>query len=117
MAVLDWQKETRMGVKQYGANAVEQEKAMLRDQWKREDEYEKEMERQKFMLNRERNMELIRHNEAEKLLREEQERMEKERDKKMLNDALYREKALENLELEEKNQRRKEVVELQQHYF
>ena len=49
--------------------------------------------------------------------RDEQERMEKERDKKMLNNALYREKALENLELEEKSQRRKEVVELQQHYF
>ena len=45
---------------------------MLSDQWKNEEEYEKEQERQKFVLNRERNMELIRHNEAEKLLRDAQ---------------------------------------------
>jgi hypothetical protein len=43
------------------------------------------------VLNRERNLELIRHNEAEKRLREEQLRMEKERDKDMLNVALTRE--------------------------
>lgn len=57
---------------------------MLKNQWKSEEEYEKEMERQKFVLNRERNLELIRHNEAEKILREEQMRLEKERDKNML---------------------------------
>ena len=45
---------------------------MLSEEWKREEEQEREMERQKFILNRERNLELIRHNEAEKKLREEQ---------------------------------------------
>jgi hypothetical protein len=49
------------------------------------------MERQKHVLTVERNLELIRHNEAEKLLREEQLRVEKERDKIMLNKALTRE--------------------------
>jgi hypothetical protein len=49
------------------------------------------LERQKFILNRERNLELIRHNEAEKKLREEQLRLEKGRDKEMLNGALTRE--------------------------
>lgn len=44
---------------------------MLATQWKKEEEYERELERQKFVLNRERNLELIRHNEAEKKLREE----------------------------------------------
>ena len=39
---------------------------MLNTQWKNEEEHEKEIERQKFLLNRERNLELIRHNEAEK---------------------------------------------------
>jgi hypothetical protein len=43
---------------------------MLAEQWKREEEQERELERQKFILNRERNLELIRHNEAEKKLRE-----------------------------------------------
>lgn len=49
------------------------------------------MERQKFIVNRERNLELIRHNEAEKQLREEQEKRGKERDKYMLQNALDRE--------------------------
>jgi hypothetical protein len=44
---------------------------MLKTQWTKEEEYEREMDRQKFILNRERNLELIRHNEAEKRLREE----------------------------------------------
>ena len=44
---------------------------MLKNQWQKEEEDEKEVERQKFVLNRERNLELIRHNEAEKLLKEE----------------------------------------------
>lgn len=64
---------------------------MLRDQWKKEEDYEKEMERQKFMLNRERNLELIRHNEAEKKLRDEQESKIKDRDRQMLQEALNRE--------------------------
>lgn len=71
MAVLDWQKQTRSLVKDSEKGAVDQERNMLQSQWKNEEEYEKEMERQKFVLNRERNLELIRHNEAEKILREE----------------------------------------------
>ena len=43
---------------------------MLKDQWTKEEEFERELERQKFILNRERNLELLRHNEAEKKLRE-----------------------------------------------
>jgi hypothetical protein len=64
---------------------------MLKTQWTREEEYEREMERQKFILNRERNLELIRHNEAEKRLREEQLGREKERDRLMLEEALTKE--------------------------
>ncbi len=57
---------------------------MLAHNWKSEEEKEREMERQRFILNRERNLDLIRHNEAEKKLREEQEHLEKDRDRKML---------------------------------
>lgn len=42
------------------------------------------MERQKFVLNRERNLELIRHNEAEKVLRDAQDKVEKDRDRYLL---------------------------------
>lgn len=75
------------------------------------------MERQKFILNRERNLELIRHNEAEKKLREETSRVEKERDREMLNKALTKEQQLERLEQDEKLKRRQEVGDLQQYYL
>jgi len=39
---------------------------MLKQQWVREDLIDAEQERQKFVLNRERNLELINHNAAEK---------------------------------------------------
>jgi len=42
---------------------------MLKTQWATEIEADKEQERQKFLLNRERNLELIAHNAAEKELR------------------------------------------------
>lgn len=42
---------------------------MLNRQWARELESDKEAERQKFILNRERNLELINHNAAERELR------------------------------------------------
>lgn len=74
------------------------------------------MERQKYVLNRERNLELIRHNEAEKVLRDEAEKLEKDRDRMLLQAALDKEKSLEQLEAEEKSRRIKEVVELQKHY-
>lgn len=57
---------------------------MLQNQWRLEDEKEKEAEKQKFLLNRERNLELIQHNAQEKYIRELAEKAEKERDKAML---------------------------------
>jgi hypothetical protein len=72
MAVLDWQKDTRVQGKQQDHQLTDMERQMLKEQWKREEEHEREMERQRHVLNRERNMELIRHNEAEQLLRDEQ---------------------------------------------
>jgi hypothetical protein len=75
------------------------------------------MERQKLLLNKERNLELLRHNDAEKLLKEDQLRSEKERDKIMLNTAIGREKEIERLEQEERSRRRKEVIDLQKFYM
>jgi hypothetical protein len=43
---------------------------MLTDQWKKEEDYEKEVKRQEFVLNRERNQDLIRHNQAEQIIRD-----------------------------------------------
>lgn len=90
---------------------------MLNEQWKKEQSYEQEIERQKHVLNRERNMELIRHNMAEKVLREEQLKSEKNRDRHMLSKAINREQEIERIEKEELLRRRNEVVELQQFYL
>ena len=90
---------------------------MLKEQWILEQEQERELERQKHLLNKERNLELLRHNDAEKLLKEDQLRTEKERDKQMLSTAIGREKEIERLEQEERSRRRKEVIDLQKFYM
>ena len=64
---------------------------MLKDQWAVEEQKEKQDAEQRFLLNRERNLELIQHNATEKQLREQAEQMERNRDKVLLNQALARE--------------------------
>jgi hypothetical protein len=70
MNVLDWQKNGRIIQKMAETSLVGDERAMLKEQWKKEEEHEREMERQRFIVNRERNLELIRHNEAEQTLKD-----------------------------------------------
>lgn len=106
-----------MQVKQQDRQLTDLEKQMLNEQWKREQDHEREIERQKHLLNRERNLELLRHNDAEKLLREEQLRSEKERDKEMLGKAINKEQEIERIEREELMRRRQEVVDLQKFYL
>ena len=117
MAFLNCQKETRQLTKQQEKDLTEMEKQMLKQQWQKEEEYERELQRQQFVLNRERNLELIRHNEAEKQLRGEQSKFEKERDREMLNNALTKEQMIERAEQEEKLRRRQEVIDLQKYYL
>ena len=57
---------------------------MLREQWAVEEQKEKQDAEQRFLLNRERNLELIQHNATEKQLREQAEQMERNRDKVLL---------------------------------
>jgi len=57
---------------------------MLKHQWAREVQADNEAERQKFVLNRERNLEIIQHNVAERELAAIQANAEKSRDKDML---------------------------------
>ena len=85
---------------------------MLKQQWINEEEREKKAEQQKFLLNRERNLELINHNATEKQLREQAEEQDRIRDKVLLDAALQREKQLQDLEVAEKQARRNEIVEL-----
>lgn len=89
---------------------------MLKEQWIKEEEREKRNEQQKFLLNRERNLELINHNATEKQLREHAEMQDKARDKVLLEAAMKKEKDIEDLEAAERAALKKEIVELQKHY-
>lgn len=72
-----------MGQTEKQKTAIEQE--MLKKQWAVEANADKEAERQKFILNRERNLELIQHNAAERELRQVQINADKKRDKEILS--------------------------------
>ena len=116
MAVLDWQKQTRGVQREAEKELIQREQAMLREQWTVEEQKEKQDAEQRFLLNRERNLELIAHNATEKQLREQAAQMELERDKQLLSAALTREKAVEDFEAAERLARRNEIQELQRHY-
>ena len=45
MTILDWQKDSRLLNKDRGRELTDMEKQMLNDQWKKEEEMEREMER------------------------------------------------------------------------
>ena len=89
---------------------------MLRQQWAIEETKEKCDAEQRFLLNRERNLELIAHNATEKQLREEAQQADRMRDKALLEVALGKERAVEQWESDERNARREEIRTLQVHY-
>lgn len=89
---------------------------MLREQWAVEEQKEKQDAEQRFLLNRERNLELIAHNATEKQLREQAHQADLDRDKVILNAALANEQAVRDYEEQERLARRREIQELQRHY-
>ena len=82
---------------------------MLREQWAIEEQKEKQDAEQRFLLNRERNLELIAHNATEKELREAAVQQDLARDKVLLNAALQRERDVEQYEADERLARRREI--------
>lgn len=116
MDIISWQNKSKAEHDKAEKQKVEQEKQMLNELWKLEEDKEKETERQRLLLNKERNLELIRHNQLEKEVKDLEEQKEKERDKMLLQMALDRENALHNLEVQEKEERRRDAKELQEHY-
>lgn len=115
LAVLDWQRASKEQSKEQDKQNLEAERKMLKEQWEIEADREKKIEQERHVLLRERNLGLIEHNQQEKLLREQAELSEKQRDLQLLNAALEREKALEQLEYEERMKHRAETIELQKY--
>ena len=70
MAVLDWQKTTREVQRLQEQELAKKEQAMLQQQWAVEEQKEQMLSQQQFILNRERNLELISHYATEKQLLE-----------------------------------------------
>lgn len=66
------------------SNLTEAEKAMLNTQWQIENAKEAELKKQALLLNKERNLEIIRQNLLEKQIIEAGQRQEKERDRDMV---------------------------------
>jgi len=113
LSVLDWQKQTREINKNKEKQLVAEERAMLKTQWDRELAHEKKVEEERYILNRERNKELIAHNAQEKILREQAELSEKQRDLILLNQQIEFERAVAAAEHEEKMKHRRETIEIQ----
>lgn len=67
--ILTWQTDQRQTQAEIEKAKRVQEQTMLQQQWTKELEADKEAQRQQFVLNRERNLELINHNAAERELR------------------------------------------------
>lgn len=85
IAVLDWQKQTKQVEKHKETEQLAKERVMLKTQWADELTREKHAEQEKFILNRERNRELISHNKQERALKEQADLAEKQRDLQLLN--------------------------------
>ena len=111
--MLDWQKQTHVIEKEQDADRTVKERAMLAQQWAIEQAREKKNEYEKYILNLERNKDLIAHNEQEKKLHDQAELAEKQRDLQLLNQGLAREAAIEKIEKDAHDQHRAETMELQ----
>ena len=80
LSVLEWQKQTREMNRKNEDDLLAAEREMLKRQWALDQEKERNLERERQILNRERNIELMKHNQQEKGLREQAELAEKQRD-------------------------------------
>ena len=110
--VLKWQNDQNSTKRQQETRMQKDEKNMLNEQWKIEDEAEQHRQTQQHLINKERNLELIRHNALEKQILESEAEKERQRDRDMVEQAVARENAINNLEKQERDERRREAKEL-----
>lgn len=111
MQKLNWQKDVREAQRAAETKKSEEEKAMLRTQWKEEDMRAKALEDERARQMRELNIELARHNALEKGLKEKMATVEKERDKEMIREVLEADRKMAELEHEMKLRRLAEAKE------
>ena len=86
------------------------EKQKLKEQWKMDEENELKEKIYKRELNKKVNEDIEYYNELEKKKREYNEKLEKEQDKKMINDILRKERALDEIDRLEKLRKKDELM-------
>ena len=86
------------------------EKQKLKEQWKMDEENELKEKIYKRELNKKVNEDIEYYNELEKQKREYNEKLEKEQDKKMINDILRKERALDEIDRLEKLRKKDELM-------
>ena len=88
----------------------EYEKKKLKEQWKIDEENELKEKKMKRELNKQVNEDIKYYNQIEKQKRDYKEQLEKEQDKKMINDILMKEKALNEIDRLEKLKKKEELL-------
>ena len=83
----------------------ELEKRRLREQWKLDEEMEKRNALNRLLMNKKVNEDIEAFNKREEKVRNEKEKLEKELDKKMINDILKKEAALDEIDRQEKKRK------------
>lgn len=108
MTYLNWQKELRSNQRNDLASRETHEKAMLTSVWETEKQAEQQLARERQRLLQERNAEILQHNELMLQMKAQEESIEKQRDRELVNKAVARETAEE-----ERERLRKEALRLE----
>ncbi|CAG9328793.1 unnamed protein product [Blepharisma stoltei] len=92
------------------------EKKMLNDEWEKEKQNEIALQRERERFMRDRNLEIIQHNELTKQIKKDEELREKELDKMLIAQIVQKERDQLEFEAQERRRHREEAKELQSHY-
>lgn len=113
---LNWQRGLRENQRKTLSEREQVEKQMLNEEWEKEKQRELAIKRERDRILKERNMEIIQHNELTKQLKADEEKREREMDKQLIDQIVRKEEYEEQIELEEKVRRRMEAKEMIKHY-
>lgn len=116
LSYLNWQRNLRENQKRALSEREQMEKQMLNEEWDKEKMREQAIRRERDRILRDRNLEIIQHNELTKQLKTDEEVRERELDKVLINEIVKRELSEEQEELNEKVRRRLEAKEMIKHY-
>jgi hypothetical protein len=113
---LNWQRQLRDNQRKTMNEREQVEKQMLNEEWENEKLKEQALKRERDRLMKERNLEIIQHNELTKQLKADEEQRERDLDRQLIDEIVKREEYEERLELEERVRRRMEAKEMIKHY-